>query len=115
MCVCIWVPFATHSLCNQYAGGTVGTKTDRGVWPPAHSKLKDRDKEEEAPHIFTDRSISSLIHTAFYLVPTECNGEKLVLSIFRKFSFFYTSHYEYVDITSILVIRFFLYIFYIRG
>lgn len=34
MCVyvCICVLFATHCLCNQYAGGTVGTKTDRGVW-----------------------------------------------------------------------------------
>lgn len=66
MCVCVrlCVLFATHCLCNQYAGGTVGTKTDRGVWPPAHSNLKDRDKEKEAPHIFAGRSISSLIHAA---------------------------------------------------
>lgn len=81
VCVCVCVLFATHCLCNQYAGGTVGTKTDRGVWPPAHSKLKDRDKEEEAPHIFTGRSISSLIHAALYLDQTKWGktGEILLL------------------------------------
>lgn len=85
MCVCICVLFATHCLCNQYAGGTVGTKTDRGVWPPAHSKLKDRDKEEKAPHIFTGRSISSLIHTALYLDQTKWGKTGETLALFSIF------------------------------